>query len=734
MRECLPGAIGVPCPRCLQLLLYCEDAGRHSSGNLMPPEVRGHGDCRKNQSGALDLLYHFVSLTPYSPDALGIPSLIIAPSPVVPVAPHTSRKWSYMTLGCRHSHAPELTWSGRFFVSLYGAGKRWKGGEGDRVIEMGQRQNERVGEAGVPEKTGRPTASSDMILTCESPMPGWGLNPDRFGGRWMVPRIDRYLGCSDFAVSLCSDQWGREGTYVARFWMIPRDHQKRGKFDCQTDRNSQQLPCPHPTRGSFCTAPTFSTFIGNTKSQMTLAFSLSPEASRSAILVCAELDMVSFQSAVNVTAAWLSGCGILNWPRQVLNGVPTYHRLSSYADELSGVAGVCNYCKISCRAGPSGCRHNPNRASRNIPVTCIRQITLPRSPFVRSRKLSPETYEARHTEVKLAAGVIITGCLTLPALVVKMATVGGGKFGKFCGKNRKIMTFWYVKLAIFDGKKRKKGNYRSSGSGQSNRSAIAAITILEARKNLTRRYTDVATVPVMNCGRCLEGGQRVHKACFSVNYVSIARLALVVEALRKLNTMSAYNRQKAKSKYEIRKRLERASQKQSSDTHKTPNDRVTRCRERKKYTKATEYVNVDVFMQNKRPMAEYIRASCINVTCRFFDTAKDYRCFTWNCNCSSASLNLYFANRDKGDNRLYHNSTHVVALRNVRILHFQYEPDVGCSPGKDPATADATEPPNRHSYRWLMFPSDLVPNVLDRLEVLGHIWPRKHVDITKKED
>lgn len=38
--------------------------------------------------------------------------------------------------------------------------------------------------------------------------------------------------------------------------------------------------------------------------------------------------------------------------------------------------------------------------------------------------------------------------------------------------------------------------------------------------------------------------------------------------------MSAYTRQKAKSKYRDRIRLERASQEQSSDTHKTPYDRV----------------------------------------------------------------------------------------------------------------------------------------------------------------
>ncbi|KAJ8874361.1 hypothetical protein PR048_025209 [Dryococelus australis] len=49
---------------------------------------------------------------------------------------------------------------------------------------------------------------------------------------------------------------------------------------------------------------------------------------------------------------------------------------------------------------------------------------------------------------------------------------------------------------------------------------------------------------------------------------------VVYSRRRKLNKMSAYTRQKAKSKYRNRIRLERASQKQSSDTHKTPYDRV----------------------------------------------------------------------------------------------------------------------------------------------------------------
>ncbi|KAJ8874024.1 hypothetical protein PR048_024864 [Dryococelus australis] len=52
-------------------------------------------------------------------------------------------------------------------------------------------------------------------------------------------------------------------------------------------------------------------------------------------------------------------------------------------------------------------------------------------------------------------------------------------------------------------------------------------------------------------------------------------------------------------------RLERASKKQSSDAHKTPYDRVKRCREHKKYIKASERVNVDVFTQNKRPCPQH---------------------------------------------------------------------------------------------------------------------------------
>ncbi|KAJ8866405.1 hypothetical protein PR048_032248 [Dryococelus australis] len=49
---------------------------------------------------------------------------------------------------------------------------------------------------------------------------------------------------------------------------------------------------------------------------------------------------------------------------------------------------------------------------------------------------------------------------------------------------------------------------------------------------------------------------------------------------KSLTTISAYTLQKAKPKYSNRIRLERASRKQSSDTHKTPYDRLKRYRER----------------------------------------------------------------------------------------------------------------------------------------------------------
>ncbi|KAJ8868416.1 hypothetical protein PR048_029932 [Dryococelus australis] len=57
--------------------------------------------------------------------------------------------------------------------------------------------------------------------------------------------------------------------------------------------------------------------------------------------------------------------------------------------------------------------------------------------------------------------------------------------------------------------------------------------------------------------------------------------------------------------YRNRIRLEIASQKQSSGTHKTPYDRVERCREREINIEATERVSVEVLTRNKRPSPQH---------------------------------------------------------------------------------------------------------------------------------
>ncbi|KAJ8894205.1 hypothetical protein PR048_006815 [Dryococelus australis] len=62
-----------------------------------------------------------------------------------------------------------------------------------------------------------------------------------------------------------------------------------------------------------------------------------------------------------------------------------------------------------------------------------------------------------------------------------------------------------------------------------------------------------------------------------------------------------------KPEYINRTRLERSSQKQFSDAHKTPYGRVKRCRERKINIKSSERVNVDVFTQNKQPVPNTAR-------------------------------------------------------------------------------------------------------------------------------
>ncbi|KAJ8872281.1 hypothetical protein PR048_025883 [Dryococelus australis] len=84
-----------------------------------------------------------------------------------------------------------------------------------------------------------------------------------------------------------------------------------------------------------------------------------------------------------------------------------------------------------------------------------------------------------------------------------------------------------------------------------------------------------------------------------------AALTLQARLIPQAVHVQAYTRQKAKSKHRNRIRLERASQKESSDTHKTPYDRVKQCREHKINIKASERANVDVFTQNKRPCPQH---------------------------------------------------------------------------------------------------------------------------------
>ncbi|GFY14731.1 uncharacterized protein TNCV_647751 [Trichonephila clavipes] len=61
--------------------------------------------------------------------------------------------------------------------------------------------------------------------------------------------------------------------------------------------------------------------------------------------------------------------------------------------------------------------------------------------------------------------------------------------------------------------------------------------------------------------------------------------------------MSAYMRQKVKSKYRNRIRLERASQEKSNCTTKTPYDRVKQCQERKRMNGAELTTTVPVHLQ-----------------------------------------------------------------------------------------------------------------------------------------
>ncbi|KAJ8884562.1 hypothetical protein PR048_016419 [Dryococelus australis] len=92
------------------------------------------------------------------------------------------------------------------------------------------------------------------------------------------------------------------------------------------------------------------------------------------------------------------------------------------------------------------------------------------------------------------------------------------------------------------------------------------------------------------------------------------RVAAVIAARKNFNTMSVFTRQKAKSKLRNCIRLERASQKQPSDTHETPYIRVKRCREQEINIKAFERVNVDVFTQNKWPCPQHRQTQFVLIT------------------------------------------------------------------------------------------------------------------------
>ncbi|KAJ8897881.1 hypothetical protein PR048_003238 [Dryococelus australis] len=70
----------------------------------------------------------------------------------------------------------------------------------------------------------------------------------------------------------------------------------------------------------------------------------------------------------------------------------------------------------------------------------------------------------------------------------------------------------------------------------------------------------------------------------------------------------------------------RVSQKQSSDTHKTSYDRAKRCRERKKYIKASERVNVDLFF-NGATVAEQLVCSPLTKVIRAQSPARSSRMF-----------------------------------------------------------------------------------------------------------
>ncbi|KAJ8872301.1 hypothetical protein PR048_025905 [Dryococelus australis] len=107
----------------------------------------------------------------------------------------------------------------------------------------------------------------------------------------------------------------------------------------------------------------------------------------------------------------------------------------------------------------------------------------------------------------------------------------------------------------------------------------------------------------------------IHPSLSSSPRISTAPLQL------KLNTVLDYTRQKSKSKYRNNIRLERASQKQSSDTHKTPYDRVKRCRERRINMKASEPVNVEDAASQLADILVSIKSVTSDLERSFFSSA-----------------------------------------------------------------------------------------------------------------
>ncbi|KAJ8894388.1 hypothetical protein PR048_007039 [Dryococelus australis] len=106
------------------------------------------------------------------------------------------------------------------------------------------------------------------------------------------------------------------------------------------------------------------------------------------------------------------------------------------------------------------------------------------------------------------------------------------------------------------------------------------------------------------CGFSFIGGLWPHRTTLSSGIRPRRMYRITGEAMARVEVKSAGGEQGMKTERTRanRLRLERVSQNKSSDTHKTPYDRVKRCRKSKINTKASKRVNVDVFTQNKRPL------------------------------------------------------------------------------------------------------------------------------------